>query len=137
MSVARLFTEADIFELELALLSGGPKRGAGKTTLTTCPLGIPMKKAAFNELLQGVRDAGSRLRGNHKVATRIDRISPDSIAAVRAKLGFSQSQFARAFGISLDTLQNWEQGRRQPTGPAKVLLKVAAKRPEAVLEAVD
>jgi putative transcriptional regulator len=45
-------------------------------------------------------------------------------------------RIARALGISLDTLQNWEQGRRQPTGPAKVLLKVAAKHPEAVLEAV-
>lgn len=95
-----------------------------------------MKKAAFNELLQGVRDAGSYLRGNRKVASRIDRISPDSIAGVRAKLGLSQTQFARALGISLDTLQNWEQGRRQPTGPAKVLLRVAAKHPKAILEAV-
>ncbi len=76
------------------------------------------------------------LRGNHKVVARIDCISPDSIVAVRARLGLSQTQFARAIGISLDTLQNWEQGRRKPTGPAKVLLKVAAKHPEAVLEAV-
>jgi putative transcriptional regulator len=95
-----------------------------------------MKKAAFNELLQSVRDAGAYLRGNHKAVARIDRISPDSIAAVRARLGLSQTQFARAMGISLDTLQNWEQGRRKPTGPAKVLLKVAAKHPEVVLEAV-
>ena len=70
------------------------------------------------------------------IAARIDRISPDSIAGVRAKLGLSQTQFACAIGISLDTLQNWEQGRRHPTGPAKVLLKVAAKHPEAILEAV-
>jgi putative transcriptional regulator len=96
-----------------------------------------MKKTAFNELLQGVREAGSYLRGNRKAAARIDRISPDSIAAVRGKLGFSQTQFAHAIGISLDTLQNWEQGRRQPTGPAKVLLKVAAKHPEAILESVS
>jgi putative transcriptional regulator len=95
-----------------------------------------MKKSAFNELLQGVRDAGSYLRGNRKTAARIDRISPDSIAGVRAKLGLSQTQFARAIGISLDTLQNWEQGRRHPTGPAKVLIKVAARHPEAILESV-
>jgi putative transcriptional regulator len=95
-----------------------------------------MKKAAFNELLQSVREAGAYLRGNHKAAARVDRISPDSISAVRAKLGLSQMQFARAFGISIDTLQNWEQGRRQPTGAAKVLLRVAAKHPEAILEAV-
>jgi putative transcriptional regulator len=95
-----------------------------------------MKKAAFNELLQSVRDAGDYLRGNRKAVARVDRISPDSISAVRARLGLSQTQFARALGISLDTLQNWEQGRRRPTGPAKVLLKVAAKHPEAILEAV-
>jgi putative transcriptional regulator len=95
-----------------------------------------MKKAAFNELLQSVREAGAYLRGTRKAASRVDRISPDSIAAVRAKLGFSQTQFAHAFGISLDTLQNWEQGRRHPSGPAKVLLRVAAKHPEAVLDAV-
>ena len=95
-----------------------------------------MKKPAFNELLQSVRDAGDYLRGSRKTVARVDRISPDSISAVRARLGLSQTQFARAFGISLDTLQNWEQGRRKPTGPAKVLLKVAAMHPEAVLEAV-
>jgi putative transcriptional regulator len=95
-----------------------------------------MKKAAFNEMLQSVREAGAYLRGGRKAVARVDRISPDSIAAVRARLGFTQAQFAQALGISLDTLQNWEQGRRKPTGPAKVLLKVAARHPEVVLEAV-
>jgi putative transcriptional regulator len=95
-----------------------------------------MKKAAFNELLQSVRDAGAYLRGDRKAVARVDRISPDSITAVRARLGLSQTKFAQAIGISLDTLQNWEQGRRQPTGPAKVLLRVAAKHPEILLEAV-
>lgn len=69
-------------------------------------------------------------------ANSVREISPQSVAAIRAKLKLSQAQFARAFGISLDTLQNWEQGRRQPTGPAKVLLRVAERHPEAVLEAV-
>jgi len=95
-----------------------------------------MKKTAFNDLLQSVREAGAYVRGNRKAVAKIDRVSPDSISAVRARLGFSQAQFAQAFGISLDTLQNWEQGRRKPTGPAKVLLRVAAKHPKAVLEAV-
>jgi putative transcriptional regulator len=48
----------------------------------------------------------------------------------------SQGEFARLLGISVDTLQNWEQGRRKPSGAARVLLKVAARHPEAVLEAV-
>lgn len=95
-----------------------------------------MKKAAFNELLSSVRDAGAYLRGSRKGAARVDRVSPKSIAAVRARLGLNQPQFARAIGISVDTLQNWEQGRREPTGPAKVLLKVAEKHPEVILESV-
>ncbi len=95
-----------------------------------------MKKSELNELLQGIREAGAYLRGDKSVAVRIDRIEPDSVAVVRAKLKLSQSEFARLLGISVDTLQNWEQGRRQPTGAARVLLRVAAKHPEVVLEAV-
>ena len=95
-----------------------------------------MKKSEFKELLQGIREAGAYLRGDKSVVTRIDRIEPDSVAVVRAKLKLSQSEFARMLGISVDTLQNWEQGRRQPTGAARVLLRVAARHPEVVLEAV-
>jgi putative transcriptional regulator len=95
-----------------------------------------MKKSEFQELLQSIREAGAYLRGDKRVAVRVDRIEPDSVAAVRTRLGLSQPQFARALGISTATLQNWEQGRRQPTGAARVLLRVAAKHPEAVLEAV-
>lgn len=95
-----------------------------------------MKKSEFKELLQGVRDAGAYLRGDKRGVTRIDRIEPDSIAVVRTKLKLSQSEFARMLGISVDTLQNWEQGRRQPSGAARVLLRVVAKHPEVVLEAV-
>ena len=95
-----------------------------------------MKKTEFKELLQGVREAGAYLRGNKSAVTRVDRIEPDSVAVVRAKLKLSQSEFARMLGISAATLQNWEQGRGQPSGAARVLLRVAAKHPEVVLEAV-
>ena len=95
-----------------------------------------MKKSEFQELLQSIREAGAYLRGDKRVAVRVDRIEPDSVAAVRTRLGLSQPQFARALGISTATLQNWEQGRRQPTGAARVLLRVVAKHPEAVLEVV-
>ncbi len=95
-----------------------------------------MKKSEFKELLQGVRDAGAYLRGDKRAVTRIDRIEPDSVAVVRTRLKLSQSEFARMLGISVDTLQNWEQGRRQPSGAARILLRVAAKHPEVVLEAV-
>ena len=57
------------------------------------------------------------------------------VVCVRTKLGLSQTKFARQLGISEDTLQNWEQGRRKPTGFAQVLLKIAPKDPEVSLEA--
>lgn len=95
-----------------------------------------MKDADFNNLLQGIREAGSYLRGKKRFVARIDHIDPESVAAIRAKLRLSQTAFSTAFGISPATLRNWEQGRRQPTGAARVLLRVAAKHPKAVLEAV-
>jgi putative transcriptional regulator len=95
-----------------------------------------MKKTEFKELLQGIREAGAYLRGDKRVASRVDRIEPDSVAVVRAKLKLSQAEFAHLLGISVSTLQNWEQGRRKPSGAARVLLRVAARHPEAVLEAV-
>ena len=56
----------------------------------------------------------------------------NEVVWVRGKLGLSQTKFASLLGISENTLQNWEQGRRQPTGPAKVLIEVAARHPEDV-----
>jgi DNA-binding transcriptional regulator YiaG len=58
-----------------------------------------------------------------------------TIPATRRKLGLSQAQFARLLGISIRTLHHWEQGTRKPTGAARVLLRVAAQDPEAVLAA--
>ena len=58
-----------------------------------------------------------------------------SVAAARKKLGLSQSKFARLLGISVRTLHHWEQGTRTPSGAARVLLRVAARHPEIVLEA--
>jgi putative transcriptional regulator len=93
-----------------------------------------MKKALFEELLESVKQARAIERGELKPA-RVVRINPKTeIVRVRGKLGLSQSKFAAILGISADTLQNWEQGRRSPTGPAKVLLKIAAKHPEVLLE---
>jgi putative transcriptional regulator len=57
-----------------------------------------------------------------------------SIAATREKLGLSQTRFARLLGISVRTLHHWEQGSRTPSGAAQVLLRIAARHPEAVLE---
>jgi len=96
-----------------------------------------MKKELFDELLQSVKEAAAIERGQ-RPASRKFVVKPDADASrVRAKLGLSQTKFAQLLGISEDTLQNWEQGRRKPTGPAKVLLRVAATHPDAVLEAIN
>jgi len=93
-----------------------------------------MKKELFEELKQSLREANLIKRGQLK-SGRVFHVRPESnIVRVRGKLGLSQSKFAAILGISADTLQNWEQGRRTPTGPAKVLLKIAARHPEVLLE---
>ncbi len=56
------------------------------------------------------------------------------VAAIRASTGLSQSQFAKSIGVAKGTLLNWEHGRRQPTGPAQVLLAMIARRPSLVRE---
>ena len=93
-----------------------------------------MKKELFEELKLSLREAEQIKRGTMK-PSRVFNIDPkNDIVKVRGKLGLSQSRFAAVLGISADTLQNWEQGRRSPTGPAKVLLKIARKHPEVLLE---
>jgi putative transcriptional regulator len=94
-----------------------------------------MKKEAFQELLTSVREAGRIRRGTLKPShTTVFR--PADIRAVRAKLGASQTEFALMIGVSVATLRNWEQGRRMPDGPALALLRVAAKDPKAVANAL-
>lgn len=62
--------------------------------------------------------------------------SPAEIRAVRKRLGMTQSAFAARFGISVETVRNYEQGHRTPTGPVRVLLQVIAREPEAVVRAL-
>jgi putative transcriptional regulator len=92
-----------------------------------------MKKELFEELKQSLREANQIKRGQLKPA-RVFHVNQASVVRVRGKLGLSQSKFASLLGISTDTLQNWEQGRRSPTGPAKVLLRIATRHPEILLE---
>jgi putative transcriptional regulator len=93
-----------------------------------------MKKALFKQLTESLREAGHIKRGALK-PSRVLRVDPkNDLVQVRGKLGLSQSKFAAILGISADTLQNWEQGRRAPTGPARVLLKIAMKHPHLLLE---
>ena len=95
-----------------------------------------MKKKDFDKLVASVKQAGKIKRGKLK-ATRSFDFKPADIKRIRERLDVSQSEFALMIGVSVSTLQNWEQGRRQPDGPARALLKVAAENPEAVAEALS
>lgn len=72
--------------------------------------------------------------GSGNSASRQPRVKvpPVNVAALRAKTGLSQFEFAQSIGVPKGTLLNWEQGRRQPTGPAQVLLAILAKKPSLV-----
>ena len=94
-----------------------------------------MKDELFNELLESVREGGSILRGEKSPARTFSMEKPD-VQQIRANYHLSQSEFATLLGISRATLQNWEQGRRIPQGPARVLLQVASKHPDAVWDVV-
>ncbi len=69
-------------------------------------------------------------------AERTFQFSPADIKSIRHRMKKSQSEFAVMIGVSVSTLQNWEQGRRRPEGPARALLKIAAEKPDAVIEAL-
>ena len=80
------------------------------------------------EILQGLRELK---RGEHGRVINV----PD-VATIREKTGLSQARFAQLLGVSVRTLQDWEQGRRAPSGAARTLLMVAARNPQALLEVV-
>jgi DNA-binding transcriptional regulator YiaG len=66
------------------------------------------------------------------VAAHVIRAPDPDVRRVRERLGLSQAEFALRFGLEIDTLQNWEQGRYQPDAPAKLLLKIIEQHPETV-----
>ena len=94
-----------------------------------------MKKQLFDELVASIKEAGRIHRGEAQ-PSRSFVFEPQDVRAIREKLHKSQSEFARMIGVSVGTLQNWEQGRRQPRGPARALLQVAAKSPQVVAKAL-
>jgi DNA-binding transcriptional regulator YiaG len=87
-----------------------------------------MKPKMFEELSESVREGGAILRGRRKPSRRFE-IRSSGIRAIRERTSLSQSEFARLIGVSVKTLQNWEQDRRHPTGPAAALLTIIAHEP--------
>ena len=84
------------------------------------------KRDIGKELLQSVREMKAGRRG------RVHKVKIPPIVAARLKSELSQAQFARLLGVSVRTLQDWEQGRRGPSGAAKTLILIAVHRPEVL-----
>ncbi|MFN0104446.1 MAG: NadS family protein [Bryobacteraceae bacterium] len=94
-----------------------------------------MKTKMFEELLESVREGGVILRGGKKAPRRF-AIQAAGVRAIRERTSLSQSEFAGLIGASVKTLQNWEQDRRRPTGPAAALLRIIAQEPKLAVEAI-
>lgn len=91
---------------------------------------------AYTEISAGLKDAISHANGK-KSKAKEHRPEPIDVKAIREKTGMTQQKFCATFGISLGTLRHWEQGLRAPRGAARVLLKVVANNPRAVIKAID
>jgi putative transcriptional regulator len=92
-----------------------------------------MKDELFNELLESLKQGAAIKKGTVQTSRSFE-FPETEVRALREQFGLSQDKFARLVGISVGTLRNWEQGRRKPEGPARVLLLVASRHPEALLD---
>ena len=89
----------------------------------------------FDELQQSIREAGKIKKGQQK-PSRVFKFKPVDIKKIRNKVHATQEEMAHMIGVSVRTLQNWEQGRRKPRGPARALLQVFDSNPNDVLNAL-
>lgn len=95
-----------------------------------------MREELFQELMESVRQGAAIMRGELEPGRVFEVPEPEvpDVASVRKRMRLSQPKFAALLGISVGTLRNWEQKRRRPEGPARVLLRVAERHPEALLD---
>ncbi|MCB0000374.1 MAG: helix-turn-helix domain-containing protein [Anaerolineales bacterium] len=85
------------------------------------------------EILEGIQEVKAFKEGKVKLVTR-QLNEPSHPKAIRSQLNLSQTAFAELMGVSVRTIQDWEQDRRKPSGPAKSLLRIAEQHPEVFLE---
>lgn len=94
-----------------------------------------MTNSLFKSIEQGLNEAIEFAEGKPSKAV-VHTLSPIDIKQIRKDIDMTQVEFASTFGISVSTLRHWERGDRSPQGPARVLLNVVAKNPQAVLRAL-
>lgn len=96
------------------------------------------KRDIGKEIIEGLEEIKSWKRGEKRLRViGVDLQRAAEVAAIRRRLGLSQDQFAGLMGVSVATLRNWEQGRREPHGPARSLLLIASREPVALLKALS
>jgi len=95
-----------------------------------------MDKQHFDQLVRGVRQLKRHMAGKTVAAVRTHRLDEPDVRLIREAAKISQAQFAKLIGVNLRTLQNWEQQRTRPTGPARALLKIVASDPKSAIEAL-
>ena len=96
------------------------------------------KRDIGKEILAGLDEIAAWKRGKLALkTTKVDLPTAADVAVIRERLGLSQEAFASFLGVSVGTLRNWEQGRREPHGPARALLLIADKKPRAFREAFE
>jgi putative transcriptional regulator len=95
-----------------------------------------MDKRHFDQLVKGVREMKRHMAGKPVRGARITELADPDVKAIREAATISQSQFARLIGVNVRTLQNWEQHRTRPSGPARALLKIVASNPKSAIEAL-
>jgi putative transcriptional regulator len=91
------------------------------------------KRDIGQEILEGIRDIQAYKAGTKALRVRSLR-NPAPPKVIRARLKLSQSAFAGLMGVSLRTVQDWEQGRRKPSGPAVALLRIAEQKPDVFMK---
>ncbi|MGD0697882.1 MAG: helix-turn-helix domain-containing protein [Terriglobia bacterium] len=96
-----------------------------------------MSKRAYEGILQGLQDALAYAKGDKSAGRAIHvPVKPADIKTARRRIGLSRDAFARTFGLSAATVRKWENGEREPTGAARVLLTIISREPEAALRAL-
>jgi putative transcriptional regulator len=96
-----------------------------------------MDKEHFDQLVKAVRQMNRHMARKIVRGAKTTELAEPDVRAIRETAKISQSQFAKLIGVNLRTLQNWEQRRTRPSGPARVLLKIVASDPKSAIEALN
>lgn len=94
-----------------------------------------MEKALFADLVRSLKEASAIAKGEARASRQFD-VPRTDVKAVRERIGLSQAEFAQLMRVNIKTLQNWEQHRRHPTGPAAALLRIVSAAPDVALKSL-